>query len=137
MKTGQPKRLLAIGGFLILCFVLVCLSTSLQASRKRYEIKPEITAPQSQTDVARVIDAYERLMENYIKLTETNLTNLQTDVNSVTKKLDSIDQKISALSAQLETIQNKLKIEQLKKPIKPSVDTNTSPGTKKKDLTNP
>lgn len=118
MITRQEKNLLAICGFLIICLFVSFFSTTLQGSEKCYEVRPEITLPESKTDVTRLMDAYERLMDNYLKLMENNLTGIRTDIDDVTKKMDSIDRKISELSVKLDAVQKKLGIEPPEKPQK-------------------
>jgi peptidoglycan hydrolase CwlO-like protein len=125
METKRNTGLLGICAFLIVCLSVVFLPTSLQGSEKRYDVRPEITLPESQTDIGRVIDAYERLMDNYMRLTESNLSGIHSDVREVTQKLDSIDHKISELSSQLERVQKKLGIEPPPKTIDKPLNTET------------
>lgn len=125
MKTKKKTGLLAICVFFVVCLSAMCLSTSQHGGEKRYEVRPEITLPESQTDVSRVIDAYERLINNYIKPTEDSLINIRSEVRDVSQRLDSIEDKISELSAQLERIEKKLGIEQPPKAFDKPLDAET------------
>ena len=119
--TKQGKGLLTICAFLIVYSFVSCFPPTLHSSEKHYEIHPEITLPESKTDVDRVIDAYERIIANYMKSTESNLAAIRIEMGTLTKKMDAMDKKISDLSTQVETIQKKLGIEPVEKPVqKPS-----------------
>ncbi len=122
MKLMKSNGVLAACVVLVVCLSAVCLSTSQPDRRNYYEIRPEITIPESKTDTARMIDAYERLMDNYRQLMESNLAGLHAEVGTIGQKLDSIDRKMSMLSAQMETIQKKLGIEPAPKQSKKQVD---------------
>lgn len=130
MIIKQNKSLLAIFAFLMVCLFVNFFSTSLQGSEKRYEIHPEITLPESKTDTARIIDAYERMVNNYLQSIDSDLTRIHLNTEHASKKMDSIDQKIYILSIQLETIQKKLGIEVSKKP--PSKSNGTEVDSLKK-----
>jgi len=98
----KNKNLLVAAAALVCCITLVWFSASIRGDQKTYELRPQITVPEYKTDVARIIDAYERLMERYMNLTEGNLTGIGADLNAVTRKLDSMDAKLAELSARTE-----------------------------------
>jgi len=104
MRTLKNNRVWVMLGVLVACLSAVCLSTSPQGGERRYEIRPEITIPESKTDTARMIDAYERLMDDYRRLLASDLAGLGAEVKALGDKL-------SVLSAQVESIQRKLGIE--------------------------
>lgn len=109
---NKIKLLSVVTIFIICCLLAVWLSTSIQGSTKTYEVRPNITIPESRTDAARAIDAYERLMERYMDLTERNLFNVGRDTKEAVKKLDSIDLKLTQLSTRIAAIEKALGIEQ-------------------------
>lgn len=115
----KNKNLLAAAAALVCCIALVWFSTSIRGDQKTYELQPQITIPEYKTDVARIIDAYERLMERYMNLTEGNLAGIGADLNAVTRKLDSVDAKLTELSARTARIEKALGIQQ---PAKQSLD---------------
>jgi hypothetical protein len=103
---------------LIACVVvIVCLATaqfalSLQdrhySAGNNYQVEPEITTPEYQTDTGRVINAYERLMDKYMDLAEEHIA---ADCQSSSQKLESIDAKLTDLSARLSSIEKALGID--------------------------
>jgi len=104
---------------IIVCSVLVWLSTSIKGGQKTYEIHPNVTMPAYKTDLDRVMDAYERLMERYLDQTERNLSAFGTDLNYVTTKLDSIDGRLIEMSARIAKIETALGIAQPKSSLNP------------------
>jgi hypothetical protein len=118
---NKIKLLSVVTIFIICCLLAVWLSTSIQGSTKTYEVRPNITIPESRTDAARAIDAYESLMERYMDLTEKNLFNVGRDTKDAVKKLDSIDLKLTQLSARIAAIEKALGIEQPKQTIEEKV----------------
>jgi hypothetical protein len=121
MKTKENKNLLVVGVVLIITFIVIGFSSSIQGGS--YKIKPEITLPEYRTDTARAIDAYERVMDRFMSLTEKNLTGINTDVKDIAKKLVLIDCKLTELSTRMARIEKALGIEQTEKRVeKPSRD---------------
>ena len=116
------RNTLAVLVVIIVCSILVWLSTSIEGSQKTYEIHPNITMPEYKTDLTRVMDAYERLMERYLDLTERNLSTFGTDLNYVATKLDSIDGQLIEISARIARIETALGIEQPKSALSPRPD---------------
>ena len=114
MKTN--RNLFIVAAAILCCAVLVWFSTSIQGSQKTYELRPQVTIPEYKTDVARIIDAYERLMERYMDLTERSSAGIGADMKAVVEKLDSIDAKLTELSARTARIERALGIEQNPKP---------------------
>ena len=119
----KNKNLLAVGVVLIVCFIAVCFSTSIQGGEKIFKIEPEITLPEYRTDTARAIDAYERLIDRFMSLTERNLAGINTDVKDIAKKLDSIDSKLQEISVRTEKIEKALGIEKSAPDIEQETQT--------------
>ena len=117
MKTN--RNILAVFVVIIACSAVAWLSTSIQGGQKTYEIRPNITIPEYKTELARVIDAYERLMERYMDLTERNQSMVGTDLKYVVTTLDSIDGRLTEFSARISRIEAALGIKQLKSPHSP------------------
>jgi len=117
MKTN--RNTLAVLVVITACSVLVWLSASIEGSQKTYEIHPNITMHEYKTDLARVMDAYERLMERYMDLTEQNQSMVGADLKYVVTKLDSIDGRLIEMSARIAKIETALGIEQPKSPPNP------------------
>jgi len=114
MKTS--RNTLAILVVIIACSVLVWLSASIQGGQKTYEVEPRLTIPAYKTDLARVMDAYERLMERYMDMTEQNQSIVGADLKYAVTALDSIDGRLAELSARIARIENALAIDQPKRP---------------------
>jgi len=117
MKTNRST--LAILLVIIACSVLVWLSASIQGSQKTYEIQPNITIPEYKTDLARVMDSYERLMERYLDITEQNQSMVGADLKYVVTTLDSIDAQLAEFSARIARIETALGIDQPKSAASP------------------
>ena len=126
--TTNKKLLIAVVA-LFGCVAALWLSTSIQASYKTYEVRPEITIPEYRTDAARAIDAYERLMERFMNMTERDLNTMSGELKTISQKLSSIDTKLTGLSKKVARIERSLGIKQPKKPIvktpKPETPDNT------------
>ena len=112
----MSKNVLAVAAVVVICVVAVWFSTSIQGSQKTYELEPRLTIPAYRTDIARVVDAYERLMERYMYLTDRNLAGINTELKSAAEKLESIDSRLVELSARTARIEKALGIEQTTKP---------------------
>jgi len=120
MKTN--RNTLAVLVVIITCSVLVWLSASIQGSQKTYEIQPHLTIPEYKTDLARVMDSYERLMDRYMDLTQQNQSMVGTDLKYVVTTLDSIDGRLAEFSARIARIETALGIEQPKSSPNPKPD---------------
>ena len=120
MKTN--RNTLAVLVVIIACSILVWLSASIQGSQKTYEIQPHLTIPEYKTDLARVMDSYERLMERYMDLTQQNQSMVGTDLKYVVTTLDSIDGRLAEFSARIARIETALGIEQPKSSPNPKPD---------------
>ncbi|MCD4831041.1 MAG: hypothetical protein K8R02_04435 [Anaerohalosphaeraceae bacterium] len=118
MKTERKKNMLAVGLIISICLIAVFFADSIQGSEKSYEIKPEITIPQYQTDATRAINAYERLMERFMGMAEGNFYNVNAEMKDISRKLILLDSKISILSEQLTRIE---------KIVTPKKSENTDP----------
>jgi len=120
MKTN--RNTFAVLAVIIVCSVLVWLSASIEGGQKTYEIHPNIAMPEYKTDLARIMDAYERLMERYMDLTEQNQATVGSDLKYVVTTLDSIDVRLMELSARIARIEAVLGIKQPKSPPNPKPD---------------
>jgi hypothetical protein len=117
MNTNRNTLVVLV--VIIVCSVLIWLSTSIEGSQKTYEIHPNVTMPEYKTDLTRITDAYERLTERYLDLTERNLSTFGTDLNYVATKLDSIDGQLIEMSARIARIETALGIAQSRNPPNP------------------
>jgi hypothetical protein len=117
MNTKENRNLLAVGIFLLACFIALCFSTSIHGGQK-YVIRPEITLPEYRTDTARTVDSYERLMDRFMDMTERNLVGLNNDVKGVNRQLALINSKLSGLSVRIANIEKKLDIKRPARPVK-------------------
>ena len=120
MKTN--RNILTVIVVIIAYSMVVWLSATLQGDQKTYEIQPHLTIPEYKTDLARVMDAYERLMERYMDLTEQNQSMVGTDLKYVITTLDSIDGRLAEFSARIARIETALGIEQPKSSLGPKPD---------------
>ena len=118
----KNRNTLAILVVIIACSVLVWLSASIQGGQKTYEIQPHLNIPEYKTDLARVMDAYERLMERYMDQTQQNQSMVGTDLKYVVTTLDSIDGRLAEFSARIARIETALGIEQPKNSPNPQPD---------------
>ena len=123
MRTS--KNVLAVAATIVCCIIAIWLSTSIQGGQRTYELQPRLTVPEYKTDVARITDAYERLMERYMDLTERNSALLGTDLRDVVMRLESIDSSLNELSARIAGIEKAFGIEQPKKLTGKSLGTRT------------
>ena len=114
MKANRNTLIILI--VIIVCSVLVWLSASIEGSQKTYEIHPNIAMPEYKTDLARITDAYERLMERYMDLTEKNQSMVGADLKYVITTLNSIDAQLAEFSARIARIETALGIDQSKSP---------------------
>jgi hypothetical protein len=114
---SKNKNLLAVSIVLIVCFIGIAFSDSIHGSEKKYEIEPEITLPEYQNDLGRVINAYERMMDRMMYMNERNFAGINTDVKDISKKLVSIDRKLTEISKKMTRIEKALNIDQSGKPV--------------------
>jgi predicted nucleic acid-binding Zn-ribbon protein len=114
---SKNKNLLAVCIVLIVCLIVIVFSDSIHGSEKKYEIEPEITLPEYQNDLGRVINAYERMMDRMMYINEKNFAGINTDVKDISKKLVSIDRKLTELSKKMTRIEKALNIDQPGKPV--------------------
>ena len=110
------KKLLAVAAVAICCGIVAWSSTSIHGSPHTYELHPQIGIPEHKTDIARVIDAYERLMERYMDLTDRNSALISSEINNITATLDSISTGLADLSARAARIERALGIQELVTP---------------------
>ena len=109
MKTN--RYLLVTGAVTVICLVAAAISTAIPDNGKKYEVDTVVDIPAYQTDAARAIDAYERLMDRYMDLSEKILSQVSSDRQAVSTKLDSLDSRLADISARLARIENALDID--------------------------
>lgn len=124
MSKKESKNLLAVGIFLLVCFIALCFSTSIHGGQT-YEVRPEISLPEYRSDTARAVDAYERLMDRFMDMTERNFVGINRDVKGVNRQLASINSKLSELSVRIANIEKKLDVKKAAKPAKKRVPAQT------------
>lgn len=95
------RSLLIVVAAIACCVTVVWLSSSIEGSPKKYEIRPTVGLPgygpwdpSGRTDAARALDAYERLMDHYMALAEESLFSIDADLRDVADKLDIIDARL-------------------------------------------
>ncbi|OHB65475.1 MAG: hypothetical protein A2Y77_18535 [Planctomycetes bacterium RBG_13_62_9] len=124
---NRNMRLYIIAVAIILCIVVLCLSTSIGQDRKKYEVEAQVySIPPYQSDAARAIAAYERLMERHMDQTERTLAGLAADVKTLTTRLDAIDAGLTKLDTRLARIEKHLGIVPVV-PSAPAPDPNAPP----------
>ncbi len=64
--------------------------------------------PAAQSDAARAINAYERLMERHMDMTERTFIGYAADVKALAAKFDAVDAKLTALDAKLAQMDQRL-----------------------------
>lgn len=116
------KNLIMLSTAFVCSVIMAWLCISIRGESS-YEIKPRITVPAYRTDTARAIDAYERVMERFINLTGKNLADIDTEVKGIAGTLHSIDCKLTELTGRMARIEKALGIEQPKKPVKKTIET--------------
>ena len=116
------KKVIMLSMVLACSVIMAWLCISIRGESS-YEIKRRITVPAYRTDTARAIDGYERMMERLIKLTGKNLADIDTEVKGIAQTLHSVDRKLTELSRRMARIEKALGIEQPKKPVKKTIET--------------
>lgn len=113
MKRKERKNLLAVCMISVVCLV-VWWASSIQGGVRKFEIKPEISLPQSRTDTARAIDAYESVMNRLMDMTERNLTSINADVKDISRMLVTVDLKLADLSKRMSKMEEALGVSTLR-----------------------
>ncbi len=111
ITMNKKKNLPAVAATFLGVIIMVWLSSSIQGGQATYELRPQVAIPEHRTDVARIVDAYERLMERYMNLTENNMASVGTDLGNVRIMLDSIDRRLAELAERTGRIEKALGIE--------------------------
>lgn len=109
---AAKRNLFVVGGGLLVCALVLWLSSSIRGKETVYEVRPEVSLPEYRTDAARAIDAYERLMERVMDLTMRNITGLSVDSKTVIEKLDAIERRLDELSVRMARMEKALGIEE-------------------------
>jgi len=107
------KKLPILVAVLLGCSVLVGVAPTIEHRAREYRVEPEVevTVPPYETDAARAINAYERLMDRYLDLTQANLIGVGSDLRAVAEKLDRMDSKLTQLAERLTRIEKALGID--------------------------
>ena len=109
MKRKGNKNLLAVCTVLVVC-VVVWWASSIQGGVRNFEIKPEISLPESRTDAARAIDAYESVMNRLMDMTERNLAGINADIKDISRMLITVDLKLTDLSKRVSRMEDALSV---------------------------
>jgi hypothetical protein len=107
----QNKYLPAMGAVTVVCLIAAAVSTAIPGNGKKYDIDTVVDIPGYQTDAARAIDAYERMMDRYMDLSEKLLSKMSGDSQTVSTKLDSLDSRLADISTRLARIEGALGID--------------------------
>jgi hypothetical protein len=114
----KNRNFLTIATGVVVCIIVIWLSSSIQGGEKTYEIQPHIALPTYRDNAIHAIDAYERLMDRYMGLTERNLDRIETNQVTFLRRLDSIDRKLAELSAKISRIERAIGAGAAKPPDK-------------------
>jgi len=122
-SDGRAYRIAGVVGA---CVIVLCFSTSTGRDRKTYEIDAQAySVPATQSDAARALNAYERLLERHMDLTEQNLANLAADLKTLGEMFDHIDARLTQMDQRLARIEKHLGIVPVPPPPAPArVDPN-------------
>jgi septal ring factor EnvC (AmiA/AmiB activator) len=94
---------------IIVGMIVLSLSTSTGRDRRNYEIDAQVySVPPAQSDAARAINAYERLMERHMDMTERHLAGLAEDIKMLAAEFDAVDARFIALDARLTQMDRRL-----------------------------
>jgi len=107
----KSRYLLVTGAVTVICLIAAAASTTIPDNGKKYEVDTVVDIPAYQTDAARAIDAYERLIDRYMDLSEKLLSQMGSDRHAVSTKLDSLDSRLADISTRLTRIENALGID--------------------------
>ncbi len=117
MEMRQRSRLHIVVAVIMVCAAVLGFSTSTGQDRKPYTVETQVYGvPAYQSDAARAIEAYERLMERYLDLSERNFIRLAADVEAFKGTLNAIDARLSTLDARLARIEQHLGIPTVSTP---------------------
>jgi hypothetical protein len=121
----RNRRIHRIAGAILVALIVLGLSTSTGRDRKIYEVDAQVySVPTTQSDAARAISAYERLMERHMDLTERNLTNLAADLKVLGEMFDHIDDRLTQMDWRLARIERHLGVPLIPPPAPARVDPN-------------
>jgi len=107
MKRKESKNLLAVCMIMVVCLV-AWWASSIQGGVRKFEIKPEISLPESRTDAVRAIDAYESVTNRLMDMTERNLAGIHAEVKDISRMLVTIDTKLTELSKRMSKMEEAL-----------------------------
>ena len=73
-------------------------------AQSRVEVRPTVTTPQYQSDAARAISAYERLMERYMNLTEANLIGMQVENRDMAHRMMQLEATLARIELKIDRL---------------------------------
>jgi len=106
----RKKTVLPLAACLVYCLIFVWLSNTIQGGEKSYEVEQQIWTPEYRTDIARAIDAYERLLDRLMDITEKAMPATRDEIGAITTKLDTIDERLAVIELRLSRIETALGI---------------------------
>ncbi len=72
---------------------------------------------EQKTDMARMVEAYEKLSSQYLSMVQQNLTMMSADDQQILNKLNDLEKKIDALTEKVDVIQKQTESKTDPKPI--------------------
>lgn len=106
----RHKSIIAVGAILMAGLLIIAISGMSQGQDSRVEMTHDITLPEYQSDLGRIISAYERIVDRLMYMTERNFDNLGGGVQQSYEKLSSIENKLTDLTARIARIERALGI---------------------------
>ncbi len=115
---------------IVACLIVLGLSISTGRDRRTYEVDAQVySVPGYQSDAARAINAYERLMQRHMDVMEQNLAGVAADIQAIAARLDAIDAGLTRMDRRLARIEKHLGIVPVPPPAPIQPDPNAPPGT--------
>lgn len=108
MRYRRRIVLLSVG--IIVLLVSAVWGVETLEKRSTVEVRPVVRTPQYQSDAARAISAYERLMERYMSLTEANLIAAQTDNRELALRLARLETSLVRIEHKIDLLSHALNV---------------------------
>ena len=89
---------------LALVFVLFVLVGHAAEYSRAPRVEYEVAVPEYQSDMARMINAYERLSEQYLTLVQQNLAMMDSNDRMILQKMEIIEKKLDELAKQVNSL---------------------------------
>ncbi|OQA02504.1 MAG: hypothetical protein BWY69_01057 [Planctomycetes bacterium ADurb.Bin401] len=106
----RHKSIIAVGAILTAGLLIIAISGMSQGQDSRVEMTHDITLPEYQSDLGRIISAYERIVDRLMYMTERNFDSIGGGVQQSYEKLSSIESKLTDLAARIARIEKALGI---------------------------